>query len=454
MSRTVPKPTSPPVRQTTPATRLAFHRLLPAILLVVCGLAFLTYRAYQTLVLSRPPARLRLGENVPLTAPPPMPTDDSAALHERLQPLEQMRASVRAHPEDVGAQVDFARKAAAVGDILSSDEAWRAALRHSPQADPVAEEALGRCQLQLGLYTDALHTYQRLLERAPQEAAPYIGLSRAQSALGRNDAAMQTLERAARALSASDARGHLGIAAEFEQHGDLPRALAETQAAHASAPDNPDIAVSLAHLLYDLQRLPEAQRLLEPLVAAHPDNNRARRLLAAILNSPLNPHRDPAQAENQLLQALEQNARDPDALQRLGELYQEQGRYRQAAYIYTTLLQVTPDSAAGRLQLASTYARLGDARTGAQQREIARNLIARDREEERLITLRNQRPTDPRTHLTLARHYLRAGQLFKAFTELQSAYALSRGGPEARAELTALYARIGLPAPALPGEKP
>src|SRR5205814_3592757 len=66
------------------------------------------------------------------------------------------------------------------------------------------------------------------------------------------------------------------------------------------------------------------------------------------------------------------------AFTQLGTIYQEQGRYKQAAYVYVRLLQLNPDSAAGRMQLSRAYAALGDQRRAAEQREIGGRLQERD----------------------------------------------------------------------------
>jgi len=449
MSHPRAKHRSLPAPKTTPVPRSARVRLILAGLLAILSLGFLGYRAYRTLA-PRPPALLRLGEDIPLTPPPPLPTDDDRlAMRKRLLRLEPLRAAARARPNDPTTWLDLAREAARQGDLLSARDALHKALRLDPQAGPVVEDALGRCQIRLGLYTQALRTYQNLLPRAPQDAPLYIGLSHAQSFLEQTAAALETLERGARAVPERDIPGRLALVAEFERQGVLPRALAEAQAIHADAPDQPDAALAVARLLFKLGRLVEARPLLEQLVAAHPDHLAARRYLALVLDSPLLPERDRALAEHILLETVQRDRLNTSAYQHLGEIFQEQKRYRQAAVVYTRLLEVTPDSALGRLQLSRAYTRLGDRRTGEEQRRIAARLLARDQAESRLIIRRDRRPTDPQARLALARHYVNAGQLAKAFVELQAAYCLAPESSTPRRELLALYAQIGVPPPSL-----
>lgn len=439
------------IQEPKASTRPPHVRLISAVLLAAGALTFLGYRVYDTLVLSHPSERLFLADNVPLSPPPPLPPDDRTVLQVRLQSLESARKVVQSDPHNVTAQMEFARRAAFAGDFLSARAALLHALKPKPQANPEAEDALGHCLMELGLYTAALRTFQGLLRRFPENAALYINISRLQGILRQREDALRTLERGLKAVLRSDIGGRLALMSELEQYGDLRRTLAVAQVIHADAPDNPDTALAVARLLYKLLRLQEARLLLEKLVANYPDNNLARYYLASVIDSPLQPHRDRKFAEHILLETLQRHPEDLLAHERLGEMYMQQSRYRQAAYIFTRLLEITPDSASSRLQLANAYARLGDARMGAEQRAIAEKLLARDRAEARLITLRNQQPTNPQYRLALANHYIRFRQFGRAFAELQVAYALAPEVARIRHEWVQFYEKLGLIPPSMPG---
>src|SRR5262249_34331564 len=161
--------------------------------------------------------------------------------------------------------------------------------------------------------------------------------------LGAMRQSVATLDRAAHAAPAENIPDRLHIAYEYEQKGALERALAVEQAVRASAPDDPLALKVTAHLLFKLVRLAEARRLLEKLVAEHPEDSGAAIDLAAIVDNPLLPGRDRALAEHMLLQVLQREPTNAQAFTQLGTIYQEQGRYRQAAYVYVRLLQLTPD---------------------------------------------------------------------------------------------------------------
>lgn len=427
-------------------------RLLLAALLVGIALAFLAYRANKTLTQPNKPELLTLGDDITFGPPPPL-TDDRQAVRQALQQVQALRTIAANSPNDAAAQLNYALAALQNGDLLSAREGLHAVLRLDKQPDPRVFDSLGDCELQLGLNQQGLQTYRTLVQRAPTYARGYIGLSLAQTLNGQREEAAQTLERASRMLAASDLSGHLELANEFERQGNLPRAFTEAQAVYKTASTDSEAIYAVALLQLKLGQIAEARRLLDGLVATRPEDSAARRWLATCVNSPLQKKPDPALAEHLYLEVLQRNRRDKETCTQLGELYQSQGRFKQAACIYTWLLNVAPDSAAGRLQLARAYTRLGDERTSAEQRAIAEKLLQRDREEARLRPRRNKRPADSQTRLALGRHYARAGQFARALPELQAAYNLAPNAPETQRELAAFYRGVGVPLPSFANGK-
>ncbi|HZO89963.1 MAG TPA: tetratricopeptide repeat protein [Chthonomonadaceae bacterium] len=431
------------------AGRPAPLRLLLAAALGLAALAFLGFRVYQS-ARSAPPSapRLLLGEDVALEAPPPLPPGDQQTVQAGLRQVRELQAAAQAQGSAPSAHLEAAQAATRIGDLLSARAEIRAALAHNPQPPPpVISDVLARCEAQLGLFSEAIRTYDDLIARAPGSAIGYIGLSRVQFLLGQRQEALRTLERGSGAVAASDIQGRLALVSEFEARAEVQRALKEAQAVAGAAPEEPAAKVAVARLLGKLGRLTEARQMLEKVLAAHPDHAEALSALADLLLNPLLPKSDPAAIEQTLLRAGQNNPRDTASFTRLGAFYQELGHYRQAAYVYTRLLTRAPDSAVGRLQLAYAYARLGDTRASAEQQQIANRLLARDQEEARLVTRRDAHPRDPAARLALAHHYIGAGQFASALIELQAAYCLAPGSAPVRRELNAFYTRLGVPPP-------
>jgi predicted Zn-dependent protease len=239
----------------------------------------------------------------------------------------------------------------------------------------------------------------------------------------------------------------LHIAHEYEQKGDLGSALKVAQSVLTKNPDDPLTMLMTGHLLFMLVRLPEARQTFEKLLAAHPEDSKARYSLAEILDNPLTVGRDRAMAENILLEMLQRDPKDVKAYTKLGTIYSEQGHFRQAAYISVLLLEQTPDSAAARLQLAQAYTKLNDTQSAQAQQEIAQRLLARDREEAQLQADTSRQPKDGMARLKLAKHYVNAGQYARALPALQAARCLAPGNQAVQNELTNLYQKLQVPLP-------
>jgi len=419
---------------------------------LLAGLVVL-FAAYRLLHRAPPPAGrpvlLRVDENVALERPPSLP-DERLAFREAILRLEQVRAEARAYPNAVETQVVLAQEALWAGDLLTARAACRAALRLGPEAEEPIYDAWGHAAFQLGLIEEAQRVYRALIQRAPHAVRAYLGLYRVLSESGRKTEAGGVLESAARSLRPDDVPGRLLLVNEFDQAGLLLRALQEAEDVRKAAPDSPQAILAEATLLFKMNRLDRARPLLESLVAAHPDYAEAHRALADLLDSPLLPNRDRARAEHHYLEAIRRDPNDPGYFEGLAQICFDQERFRQAAYLYIKMLQITPDSVSARQHLAAAYARLGEGRAAKEQGEIARRLAARNREEERMNVLREQRPTDPNVRLSIARRYAANDRLRKALPELQAAACLGADPAQARRERESLYNRIGMNAPPLP----
>src|SRR5205823_14112776 len=95
-------------------------------------------------------------------------------------------------------------------------------------------------------------------------------------------------------------------------------------------------------------------------------------------------------AEHHLLTDLQLRPNDAKSLEGLGQLCIEQKRYREAAFAYGNMINVAPEVASARNQLALAYQRLGDPRTAAEQREIGAKLITLQDRETPLVTARDR----------------------------------------------------------------
>lgn len=333
-----------------------------------------------------------------------------------------------------------------IGDALAALAALRGA------GDGTEAQALrARCCFVLGLYARALSIYDSLLAADSRNVSAGLGRARALRFLLRREEAARETERTLSQLEA-DPDAALAVSRELEAAGDFGRALDVARKAGGQSPEAPGQA---AHLLFKLQRLDEARALLEDLLKKNPSDASSRYYLARTLVNPLYSRPDPARSEHLLLENLSENPSDLASLRSIGELFQSQGRHREAAHAFGRLLQLDSLDAAARLQLSQALRNLGELAQATRQREIALDLLAEERERERMETKRNQVPWSGPMRLQVARLAARQGSYQRAWPDLQSAFAITRGGSEAARELAALYRRAGYsPLVPLEGWKP
>lgn len=420
---------------------------------MLAAISYLSFRVYHRLVIEKPPDRLHLDENAPLSPAPPLPADDRAALRTGLQQLASLQAAIRNSPDDPRANVTFARSAVLAGDLLSASSMLKKTIASLPQASVSLYDLLGRCEIELASYSEALRTYQTALQHFPQNAVLHVGQSRALAGLGRRSEVAKPLLEGMASLQPADVGGRMYLAAEFDTMGNTERALELVRSATVIDPDNTSASIMQASLLHKIGKEEDARGILQRIVDKDKNNGGARRILAQILDNPRDPHRDRELAEHYYLEALRLSPKDADSSWRLGQLCQEQKRYIQAAYLYTLLLESIPDSAAGRQQLAVVYAKLGRMQESAEQEKIAQQLLKRSRVDNDLISKRERRPLDITSRLALARQYKQSGRFRQAFAELQACFTISPKSEETRRELFSLYNEIGVPPPDLLGAK-
>ncbi|MGC8666810.1 MAG: tetratricopeptide repeat protein [Chthonomonadales bacterium] len=411
---------------------------------VLAGIAVVVAGYRIRTALSRGPVLLRLGDDVPLGPVPPLSNDRDAQRY-RLAALQ--RALAQAQASDRAALwTALGGMALQAGDPYAAQIALKRALRPDA-ANVTALERLGRAQVSLGLFQDAVSTWRALIALEPGRPAGAIELSRTLTVLGRRSDAAAVLEKAEQTLSSTDVAGRGALIREYDRRGELARALQLSRNLVEAAPADPGAQFLLAMLLFKTQRLAEAEPLLERLVAGGSRQVQVRRYLAAVLLNPLSPHRDARRAEHLLLEAANLEPGDGGPLLDLATLYAEQGRARAAAHVLTRLLELSPTSATARLQLGHAFGHLGMREAAQTQEELARRLFARNREAEALRTQIDHRPTDASARLAFGLHFMRWGEFGRALPELEAAFCLSMYSSKARNALSAYYRALDLPPP-------
>ncbi len=176
-------------------------------------------------------------------------------------------------------------------------------------------------------------------------------------------------------------------------------------------------------------RLPEAQRQLEVVLAATPDDAQARRQLVMVLSS----RQQGTALAAELEAAVKGDANDLDLRMDLGAAYMALGRKAEAAAAYEEVLRRRPRHP-GALKLAGDLAReRGDVKSAATN----------------YARLHALAPHDPRPVFLMAAAYAQAGDLDRAQRWFDEAAQLPGMMGEAYANLGAIALRRGDPRQAL-----
>jgi tetratricopeptide (TPR) repeat protein len=188
--------------------------------------------------------------------------------------------------------------------------------------------------------------------------------------------------------------------------GNRARAMELMELALKVRPFDLDSRLALGELLWEAERLPEAQAELLKVVAERPDHLPARRTLALVYAA----RGLSEQLAAELLRILALQPDDIEARMDLAAAYQRMGRLRQAIAVYEEVVRRRP-------RHAETYRQVGD--LYRRVREPARAAAAY----QRLLKLSSD---DPRPYFLLSAAYVEMGQEAKAEQVLQDAQQFRR----------------------------
>jgi len=354
-----------------------------------------------------------------------------------------LEKAAAAHPEAMQPRIALSRYLLAKGDRNKALAAAREAVNAQPD-NPAAVDLLGTTQLALGDTTNAQGSYRKLVELLPGKAAPLVKLATAQIVAKDLAGARKTLQDALRIqpdlLEAQLMLGGVEIQgarldeaqklarqmqqqkpddpAGFVLEGDIalarkdyPAALAAYERAHKLKPSGA-LLIRQLQVFNAMQRPEEGEKRLAAWLAAHPQDDRTRAVLAEsiikrnqyktavehylILNKSnpnnllvlnnlawsLSESKD-SRALGFAEQALKLKPDNPAVMDTLGWILIQQGQSERGIKLLQQALTKTPDAAEIQWHLAAAFAMSGDSvRARSELERLLKSTVAFPQEQE------------------------------------------------------------------------
>ena len=187
--------------------------------------------------------------------------------------LDQLAAALEEANHAIGLEAGYAKAYILAGRIHSARGQWDLAqglFEKAQRLDPRDIEAWyfsGRMFYDANRFENAVEAFQQALRKGGEQSRVYENLGLAQDALGKFYIAEASLRKAV-ALAGGAWRPYLAYGAFLFRQGRSAESQPVLRQALALAPESVDVRFALARVLYHLDSLAEAARVLEPALSS------------------------------------------------------------------------------------------------------------------------------------------------------------------------------------------
>lgn len=298
---------------------------------------------------------------------------------------------------------------------VSQADAARLAIQHLEQGrrrdgtdqDPGIDLALGRLYLTANDNEKALQVLRRLIEYQPEVTEAYVLMARAETALGRPEAAVKALEEA----SETNPRVLSPLAELYEGQQRWADAARAYERLVQAAPGNTDAKVRWASALLQGERkegFEQARTILREVTGAAPNNARALFLLSTAERR----MSDFAAAESAARKLMALTPDSPSGAFALAQVYEDQRLFAKAADVLAPVVsKLSQQPQESQRDLVTLAAHLGYAELQAGRAEAAIETFERVR---KLTGDNGSFDTSLIQAYMLARRYDRASELARS----------------------------------------
>ena len=306
--------------------------------------------------------------------------------------------------------------------------------REAKEAGERIHMLLGKKYGEQGKFDEALKEFSAVLTASPDNVPALMSKGVTLAAMGRLDEAQTALEKALQ-IQPDNALLHRHLAEVFEKKGDIERSREQyEQLLRSAPPDSPlaklaEIKLALirgAKLLAEKQ-LEDARSEFEKVLVLDPGNELARFNLAVVYHG----LGDMQRSEEILHSLVKDNPNNLDAQLRLGTLYLESGRLKEAVNEFESVIEKRKDSlqaqqAAELLDRVRSNEKLAGKMTLSERLALDKAAV-------------QQNPDDRQAWLDLGLLYVQMNKRDEAIEALNNVIRLNPDDPRVLGILAGLY---------------
>lgn len=307
---------------------------------------------------------------------------------------------------------------------------------HRP-ADKALRKEIARLYYDMGQFDKARGLLVAIAESGEADAELFTITARVHDKLGLQNLAVGFWKKVL-ALEPGNREGRDRLIAYYEQEGQGPEALEYLLSLLRENPEKPELLKRIGQIYVGMKKNAEALPYLEGYMVRRPGDKEILRLVIDIHVALGN--RQQSMAVLDRFFTIEKES-DLNNLRRAGKLYDEGGRYEDAARAYDKILRITPDDMEILARQAWVLLAAGKDDTNSRMwMELARrkNLL------QVLEELHRLDPSDPRIVQRLAFMYADLGLLAQSRTMFEKLTLSGNRNPEVMKALAELYERMDL----------
>jgi tetratricopeptide (TPR) repeat protein len=272
---------------------------------------------------------------------------------EAISPLEK---AVQLNPEHIDAHFQIAKAHHELKEFDKAADAYKKFIASNPIQPFEAYNNLGRCQMELEQYTEAIISFQEALKGNPDDVNITYKMAQSYEKAGQLDQAAETYYKLAE-ITPEDARVYYNTVINMYNSAKMPDKAAEAANKMVELnPNDSDALFNLGFMLVQMKKYEEAIEALDRVIALNPGMEYAH-LNKGFSFYSLKQYSKAIEAYSKTVELFPENA---DAWMFLGMSHMQLKAWGKAVEPLTKSMEIRPESGNAYYNLAICYLNLKD----------------------------------------------------------------------------------------------